>query len=436
MSWFTRLFGRDRETKYSAVGPIIATAHVGQPAWTPRDYKKIADEAYNRNAIAYRCVKMIASAAAAIPWCVYSGVREREDNDPLLKLLANPAPNIGGQQFEEAYYAYMLLAGNGYIEGVGPNDAAPPSELWIHRPDRMQVIPGRFAIPEGYRYTVNGLTKDWQVDPITGKGQILHVKEFNPLDDWYGMPRVDPAAYAIDRHNAGSAHNKALLDNGGRPSGVLSFKSITVNGSAQNAPQDVIEKAKAKLLENSRDLTKRGEPLVLSGDVEWHEMGVSPKDMDFAVSMDAAGRDICSAFGVPHILVIPGQATYNNLREARLQLYEDTVLPLANQFRGALNNWLAPRFGSRVRLEHDLDEVPALEPRRESKRKTTIDLFKAKLITRNEARDALGYDPTEGKAGDSFDTATPTVGQADLATVPNNDPQSEHNPTDQSAGGA
>jgi HK97 family phage portal protein len=419
MSWWDRLLGR--EVKYSAVGPIIATSLVGQPAWTPRDYKQLAEEAYRRNAIAYRCVKMIASAAAAMPWVAYSGIRERSENDPILKLLANPNPNCGGQQLFEAYFAYMLLSGNGYIEGVGPNDAAPPSELWVHRPDRMQVIPGRFGLPEGFRYQVNGLIKDWQADPVTGQGPILHVKEFNPLDDWYGMPRVDPAAYAIDRHNAGSAHNKALLDNGGRPSGVLSFKSVTINGTSTNAPQKIIDTAKERLLESSRDLTKRGEPLVLGGDVEWHDMGITPKDMDFGESMDAAGRDICSAFGVPHILVIPGQATYNNLREARLQLYEDTVLPLAGQLRGGLNTWLAPRFGSRLRLEHDLDEVPALEPRREAKRKSTIELFKAKLITRNEARDALQYDEIEGAEGAAFDASTAPSTETNKPDVTNPD---------------
>lgn len=430
MGWFDRLLGR--EAKASAVGSIIATSYVGQPAWTPRDYKKIAEEAYNRNAIAFRCIKMISSQAAAIPFIAYSGVRERDMNDPLLKLLANPNPMYGLQDLLEAYYAYMMIAGNGYIEGVGPNDAAPPSELWVHRPDRMKVIPGRVGIPEGYRYEVNGLFRDWAVDPVTGKGPILHVKEFNPLDDWYGMPRVDPAAYAVDRHNAASAHNKALLDNGGRPSGVLAFKPVVVNGSAQSPGQDVIDAAKKKLVENHRDFTKRGEPMVVGGDANWQEMGLSPKDMDFAIGMDAAARDICNAFGVPHILVVPGGATFNNLKEARLQLYEDTILPLAAQLRGGLNSWLAPRFGSRIRLEHDLDAIPALEPRRESKRKSTIELWDSGLITRNEARDALQYDKAEGEAGDAYATAR--------ASTPANSPATDTNPTDNpvdpGAGGA
>lgn len=426
-----RLFGRDRETKLSAVGSIISTSTLGVPVWTPRDYRKIADEAYNRNAIAYRCVKMIASQAAAIPFLAYSGIRERDDSDPMLRLLARPNPNSSLQTLLEAYYAYMMIAGNGYIEGVGPNDAAPPSELWVHRPDRMKVIPGRFGLPEAYQYEVNGLQRKWEVDPFTGQGQILHVKEFNPLDDWYGMPRVDPAAYAVDRHNAASAHNKALLDNGGRPSGALVYKPVMVNGSAVSPAEDVIKAAKKKLVEDHQDLTKRGEPLVLSGDVDWKEMGLSPKDMDFAVAMDSAARDICNGFGVPHILVVPGGATYNNLKEARLQLFEDTILPLAAQLRGALNTWLAPRFGSRYRLEHNLDEIPALEPRREAKRKSTIELWESGLVTRDEARDALQYAKVEGEAGKAY---APAKGLAP-ADAPKT-PETETQPPDQSAGGA
>jgi phage portal protein BeeE len=60
-------------------------------------------------------------------------------------------------------------------------------------------------------------------------------------------------------------------------------------------------------------------------------MGVTPKDMDFAAGKDDAARDICTAFGVPHVLIVPGQSTYNNIREAKLELWEDTILPLVDK---------------------------------------------------------------------------------------------------------
>lgn len=410
-----------REAKASGSGPVVSQFVNGQAVWTPRDYAQQADEGFVRNAAAYRCVKMIASGFASIPWLLYSGVRERNEDHPLLKLLANPAPGIGGQQIFEAVVAYLLLSGNSYLEAVGPNDSGPPTELWPQRPDRMKVVAGEFGLARAFEYSYGGAKKTWEADPLTGLGPILHIKEFHPLNDWYGLPRVDPAAYAIDRHNSASAHSKALYDNGATPSGILAFLPVKgAGGQEQHAPQDIIDKAEAKLLKRHTGTANAGKPMVTNGAVAWTNTAFSPKDMVFGEDKSDAARDICNAFGVPHILVVPGSATYNNLREARLQLYEDTILPLAAQIRQSLQGWLVPRFpGRNLRLEHDLDEVPALEPRREAKRKATVDLFKARIISRNEARDALQYDAIEGDQGNAFDATPAPPGQSAQQTDTN-----------------
>jgi hypothetical protein len=134
---------------------------------------------------------------------------------------------------------------------------------------------------------------------------------------------------------------------------------------------------------------------VFGGNVDWQEMGISPRDMDFGKSKDDAARDICTSFGVPHLLIVPGSSTYSNMAEAKLDLWEETILPLLDKTVDALNAWLAPRFGEGLKLACDLDEVSALEPRRESKRKSTIELLEAGLIDDVEARDALQYGPRE-----------------------------------------
>ena len=43
-------------------GTPLTTAH--RPQWTPRDYESLAREGFAKNAVAYRCVRMIAEAAA------------------------------------------------------------------------------------------------------------------------------------------------------------------------------------------------------------------------------------------------------------------------------------------------------------------------------------------------------------------------------------
>lgn len=394
MSFFDPRTWFRRETKASAAGHIISAWNVGLPAWTPREYEQLADEAFVKNAIAYRCTKLIASNAATVPWLAYgAGDKELGKDHPLLKLLSRPGSMQGGAALFEALYAYLILSGNGYMEAVGPQNGAP-RELWVHRPDRMKVVPGRFGLPEAYQYEAFGQRKEWRVNPLTGDGPILHVKEFHPINDWYGLSRVEPGAYGIDRNNAAAAHNKALLDNGARPSGALVFKPVELaDKSKVTAPEAAIKAAEAELTARHGGPANAGKPIVLGGNVDWLDMGITPRDMDFGQGKDDSARDICAAFGVPHVLVVKGEATYNNLAQAKLDLYEETILPLVDRVVDALNAWLAPKFGDDIRLSVDLDEIPALEPRRESKRTTVINLLDKGVIDADEARDALQYEP-------------------------------------------
>lgn len=388
LAWFRR------EVKQSAAGPAISAFSVGRPVWTKRNYEGFAREAYGINAVAHRCVKLIAQSCASPPWLLSDRGGVEIEEHPLLDLLNKPNPMNGGAQFWEAFYAYLMLAGNSYIEHVQAKGKANP-ELWALRPDRMQIIPGQYGTPQAYRYEVNGRRIDWDVDPRTGRSDVLHVREFNPCDDWYGLSRVEPAAYGVDRHNAAAAHNKALLDNGARPSGALVFKPISAGTGepSQSAPAEVLKAAEDRLQDRYGGPDNAGRPMVLGGNVEWEEMGLSPKDMDFGKNKDDAGRDIATSFGVPHILIVPGEATYNNLREARLWFWEDTVLPLINTGLDAMNAWLAPVYGDGLTIAVDLDDIPALEPRREAKRTSVTMLFDKGLLTSDEARAELDYEP-------------------------------------------
>lgn len=403
MSLWDRLLGR--EVKASAAGSVMSASVVGNPVWSPRDYASFAKEAYVENAIGFRCAKLISSSAATAPWLLTGSDGKAISEHPLLDLLRRPGPMVGGNSLFEAFYAYLLLSGIGFLEGVGPNDLAPPKELWAHRSDRMKVIPGPYGMAQGYEYQANGLTKRWAVDPLTGVGPILCVKEFHPLNDWYGLSRVEPASFGIDRHNAASAHNKALLDNGARPSGALIFKPVVVNGTAQSAPQDIIDKAEARLAKEHGAIRKRGKPLVFGGNIDWQEMGLSPRDMDFRAGKDDAARDICVSFGVPHILIVPGASTYNNVREAKLELWEDTILPILDKTVDALDAWLCPKFGKGLKLGIDLDAISALEPRRETKRKSVVGLLDKGVIDGDEAREALQYGPRKPEAVKKIDSA-------------------------------
>ncbi len=359
LPWLSSRGARTRapEMKDSRVGPLIAMTGAGRPRWTPRDYASLASEGFAKNPVVYRCVRMIAEAAASTPLTVFeNGVRA--DGHPLAALLAQPNPEQAGAEWLEGLYGALQTAGNAYVEAVG--DEAP-EELWSLRPDRMKVIPGKGGWAQGYEYSVDG--RSVRIGRAgDGWMPVMHLKLFHPADDHYGFSPLEAAAFAVDVHNASGAWNKALLDNAARPSGALVYGSR--NGERLTGEQ--FEALKAELTATHSGTANAGRPVLLEGGLDWKPMSMTPTEMDFIAGKHAAAREIALAFGVPpQLLGIPGDATYANYREANAAFWRGTVVPLVRKTAGALGGWLGHRFPG-VRIEADLDGVPALQPERDA----------------------------------------------------------------------
>ena len=372
------------QQKMSRTGALIALHSQGRAQWTPRDYAQLARESFERNAVAYRCVRMIAEAAASLPWLLYDGARELTEH-PLLSLLEQPNPHESGADLFEAWYGYLEVAGNAYLEVVELD--GQPRELYALRPDRMKVVPGRAGWPEAYEYAVDGRVTSFRYDPARGERPIMHLKMFHPTDDHYGMSPLEAAAFAVDIHNAAGAWNKSLLDNAARPSGALVYKGADGNA---NLTEDQFQRLKAELADNYQGAANAGRPLLLEGGLDWTAMGLTPKDMDFIEAKRSAARDIALAFGVPPMLLgIPGDNTFANYAEANRNFWRQTVLPLANRTARGLTRWLGDRYGEdHLRLGFDLDGVDALAAEREA---LWARVGKVDFLTDDEKRAAVGY---------------------------------------------
>jgi len=384
-NWLTWLTGRPpAEAKASATGPLIALQFHGEPRWTPRDYASLAREGYERNAVAYRCARMIAEAAASVPWLLYDGAREI-DTHPLLDLLRRPNPRGSGPELMEAWYGFLQVAGNAYLEAVAFDGEV--RELHVLRPDRMKVVPATDGWAAAYDYTVAGRTVRFAQDarPLP---PILHMALFHPTDDHYGFSPIEAAQTAIDIHNAASRWNKALLDNSAQPSGALVYAGA--NGTT-HLSQEQFERLKRELEEAYQGAVNAGRPMLLEGGLDWKAMGLSPKDMDFIDAKHVAAREIALAFGVPPMLLgIPGDNTFANYQEANRTFWRQTVLPLVAKSAEAIGAWLAPAWDGSLRLSFDADRIAALSSEREA---LWSRLGAAEFLTEDEKRAAVGYGP-------------------------------------------
>jgi HK97 family phage portal protein len=370
--------------------------NIGEPIWMKREYSKFAEDGYVKNVIANRAINMIAQLATSVPWRLYNmqnGEQVQIKAHPLLDLLHRPNPSYGGAEFFENIYAYKMISGNAYILAVYANNAYP-RELHILRPDRVTVVPGKNGLPQGYIYKLEQTEKYYPVNNLTGKSDILHIRNFHPLNDWYGLSNIEPATYSIEQHNQAAIWNQALLQNGARPSGAMIVKATAENGGTGTLTEEQYIRLREQIDKRFSGSVNAGKPLLLEGGLDWKEMSLSPRDMDFIESKNSAARDIALAFGVPpQLLGIPGDNTYSNLQEARLALWEETILPLLDHMADALNNWLVPIFGSNLKVYYDKDEISALAPRNE---KIWARIEGASFMTQNEKRAAVGLSPIDG----------------------------------------
>jgi len=357
----------------------------GRVAWSARDTATLTRIGFTGNPVGFRCVKLVAEAAAAVPLLCQDN-ECRYEAHPMLELMRRPNTLQGRAELLEALYGQMLLSGNGYLEAVGGDAGLLPGELHVLRSDRMSIVPGADGWPVAYDYTVGA--RRHRFDMTGEPDPICHIRSFHPQDDHYGLSPMQAAAVAVDVHNSASAWSKALLDNAARPSGAIVYKGADGQGQLS---ADQYDRLVSEMEMHHQGARNAGRPMLLEGGLDWKPMGFSPSDMEFQQTKEAAAREIALAFGVPPMLLgIPGDATYANYQEAHRAFYRLTVLPLATRVTAAISHWLSGFAGAVVELRPDLDQIPALAMERDQQWKR---VGEAPFLTDAEKRSLLGLPP-------------------------------------------
>ncbi|MBU3887459.1 phage portal protein [Methylosinus sp. KRF6] len=403
-NFLSRLFGasasaRAREEKASRAAATLTLHSIGAPQWTARNNVALTRAGYERNAVCYRAVRMVAEGCASIPWLAYEG-RVESPEHPLLRLIERPNPSDTSVSFIEALVSNLLLYGNAYVEGAFVDGLL--REAYCLRPDRMSVVAGRNGWPAAYVYSAGGEGVRYETQ---GRGiePILHIRLFNPLDDIYGFAPLAAAQTALDTHNAASFWNKALLDNSARPSGAL----VYAGPDGAHLTDEQFERLKQELEENFSGAVNAGRPLLLEGGLDWKALSLSPKDMDFSETKASAAREIALAFGVPPLLIgLPGDNTFRNYEEANRAFWRQTIIPLVRRLQKAFHAWAQPGFAP-FRLDYDADRIDALAKERALEWSR---IGGAAFLTVDEQREAAGYGPMGGHAKYSRDQPRVSAG--------------------------
>lgn len=131
--------------------------------------------------------------------------------------------------------------------------------------------------------------------------------------------------------------------------------------------------------------------------IGWEPTAANPKEMQWADLNKASAREVAIVFGTPpEILGDATQKTYSNFKEARQAFYKEKVVPTQNLIYGELNTSLVALFDENLYLDYDLSRVDALQEDVGEMHQRVREDLKAGILKINEARAKLGEEEVDG----------------------------------------
>ena len=368
---------------------------------TPWKYDMYSWLGYMSNPTVNRCITLISSTVAGVPWKLYRKAADGKDihieEHPILDLIRKPSPLLSENEFMSNYVNYLMICGNVYIHRVGPNHG-PPKELYFLRPDRIIILNAEEGIDVYNDFGYDGFGGYAPIyEYVIGKSrQIIpnellhHGRLFNPLCEFYGLSPMQAAATSIDQNNEALLWNVNLLRNSASPAGIMSTEN--------NLGDEQIARLKSQMQQKYQGPYNPGRPMLLEGGLKWEKMSLTPQEMDWSEGMKMSASNICTVFGVDPVLIGDNQKKGWGFRDAQKSFYTETIIPLCDTIRDNwLNKWLLPLFPGTEKMyfQYDLEQVEVLNEDRSIVWERVMKGVEAGIISIDEAREAIGYSALE-----------------------------------------
>lgn len=170
--------------------------------------------------------------------------------------------------------------------------------------------------------------------------------------------------------------------------GGLKFTLLSVEGSPSQADLDALRTWWGRVM---RGMRSAWDAVTIRSTVKPTVVGSSLNESFDTDLIDQVREDVGVALGIPTSLLYANAANYATAQQDALNFYNQTVLPHCGLIEEALNaQWLA-RIG--LRLEFHPERLEVYQRAEQEKAQALQSLVGQPILTVDEARAALGYEP-------------------------------------------
>jgi HK97 family phage portal protein len=351
-----------------------------------RHHRRVDANTAMTYAAVWGCVRVIAQAVATLGWHVYETTADGRGKQPVDDNVAwllntQPNPEMGAVDFRQVLLKDALLVGNGYAEIERDGYGRP---VWLWRIDPARVCVERDGGRRLYYKVDNGRNSDpTSLDPP----DVFHLK--GPSED--GLVGYSVVAMArrtiglgLDQERYGSNY----FSRGPMPGGVLEIPPGSKKDE-RDAIRDSFERAYGGA-ENA------GRVVALGGGMKFSPVTISNDDAQFLDSRRFQTEEVCRWFGVPpHKLADLTRSTNNNIEHQAIEFVQDCLLPWCRRLEAEADIKLFGRV-NRGRRWTKLNLNAMLRGDSKTQVENLAKLVNGALLTVNEAREQLDYNPIEG----------------------------------------
>jgi HK97 family phage portal protein len=368
MSWYNpKSWFADNEEKLNPAQQMISRE---QGVFINTDSFISYNQAFEKLESVNRGVSMIVSGCASLDYDVKDkkdeGVVGAMRHKSLVKLLNYvPNPYQSAQEFRTNIFTDFILEGNIFIYFDGVH-------LYHLPASRVQIETDPKTFVAAYRYNTTIVFKP---------SEIIHIKDISSTSIYRGSSRLASADRNIKILYKMQTFQEQFFENGAITGLILTSE----NTLSQVAKDRTIAGWMAKYS------PKNGarKPMILdSGLKPVPNISATFKEMDFDLSIKTNSTKVLMSLGVPPILLDGGNNA--NIAPNMRLLYLETIIPIVNKLVSGIERY----FGYDV--EAVTAGVSALQPELKDVAAYHTTLVNGGIISPNEARQELRYDPKPG----------------------------------------
>jgi HK97 family phage portal protein len=350
MGWYskiTKAFSGDSQKSETVTGGFeLLQRLTGETEWS--DSKAL--NTYEKSLYVFACVSKIAEKVSGIDWSLYQiknslGDTQEITSHPALDLLYKVNPFQTKAEFLQITIINKKLTGDAFWYKVR-NNRGDVIELWNLRPDLMEIVKDPEEFIKAYQLKKSDGSKE-TFDPA----DIVHIKAPSPLNDYFGTSPIQSAQTRIDTEDYASRFQRDFFINNARPDAVLKTDALVT--------PEQREEIRADWQKKHRGVGKTSKVALLEGGLDYQQISVSQREMDYIESMRFTRDDILVAFSVPKAIVaITDDVNRANAETAMRIFLSETIKPEMDSLNEKVNEMLIiPDFGENLFLNYQ-DPTP------------------------------------------------------------------------------